>query len=159
VFNDNVDIAAGFEGGGNGNRYAIINTVNSYYAAYIKLEPILFPEKLINFSIPLKFAYSNISVANSNGYTGYGGRRGRRGAGNSFFSFTPGANVFINIFHFLSLGTGINYRFAFSAPGSYPANDYNNFSFSGTLRLKIYPQKNKIRQMDYYTPPQQRLQQ
>lgn len=162
VFNNDLDIAVGFEGGGGGYGYTSTNSVRSYSSAYIKLEPMLLTENLINFSLPLKLAYSDISV--SNGYGGYGGGygrgRGRGGAGNSFFSFTPGADVYLNVLHFLSIGTGINYRLAFSSPGGYAANDYNNFSFSLMLRFKIYPHKNGgVRQPDYYTPPQQRMQQ
>jgi hypothetical protein len=159
VFNNDWDIAAGFEGAGNHYGYVPIGTVSNYSAFYLKFVPMLFPEKLINFSMPLKFAYSNLSVSNSNNPGGYRRGRGRGNPGYSFFSFTPGADIFLNIFHFLSLGAGVNYRFAFSTPGSFAADDYNNFSFSGIVRLKLYPHKKINRLPDYYAPPQQRPQQ
>jgi hypothetical protein len=160
VFNNDLDIAVGFEGGGNrgGFGYSTVTTVISYSSAYIRFVPMLFPEKLFNFSMPLKFAYSNIGVTDTNIYAAGYGRRGRRGGpGSTFFSFTPGAEVFINMFHFLSVGGGVNYRFAFSTPGYYPKSDYDNLSFSGTLRFKIYPHRKTVRQMEYYAPPQQRM--
>jgi hypothetical protein len=161
VFNEDLDIAAGFEGGGSNYGYVPIGMVASYSAVYIKFVPMLFPDKLINFSMPLKFSYSSLDVSNSNNPAGYGGRRGRgRGfPGEHFFSFTPGADVFINVFHFLSLGAGINYRFAFSTPGSYSWSDYNNASLSLIARLKLYPKKRNKPPSDYYAPPQQRFNQ
>jgi hypothetical protein len=161
VFNDDLDIAAGFEDGSNGGfGYSTVTSVNSYSAFYLKFEPMLFPEKLINLSVPLKFAYSNLGFTNTGAYGGYGRRgRGRGGPGSSFFSFTPGADVFINVLHFLSLGGGVNYRIAFSTPGSYPQSDYDNLSFSLTLRLKLYPKKKNAERPDYYAPPRQRFNQ
>lgn len=155
VFNNNIDIAVGLEGASNGFGYSGTNTVRSYSGLYLKLEPMLFSEKLINLSFPLKFEFSNLGFGNAGGY-GRGRGRGRGGPGSSFYSFTPGCDVFLNVFHFLSIGGGINYRLAFSEPGSYPKSDYNNFSFSGIVRFKIYPNRKNKPQPDYYLPPQQR---
>ena len=170
VFNDDLDLAVGIDRASLNARGAAPQGVVSYSGLYIKAEPLLLPYNLFNFSMPLKFAYSNIAVsngANTGGYGGYGGGGRHRGGGfggggfgtpgNSFFSFTPGADVFINLFRFLSLGTGINYRFAFTTPGNYPKDDYNNFSFSILARIKIDSRKNEVKkQTEYYTPHQQR---
>src|SRR6201998_3249261 len=70
VFNE-VNFAIGIDGaggrGGPGHNALPVQTttVQSYSGFYFKIEPMLFPEKLINLSMPVKFGLSSLSYADT----------------------------------------------------------------------------------------------
>jgi hypothetical protein len=167
VFNDNIDVAIGIQHAGGTQGFigqVPTNTVQTYSALFLKFEPILFPVKLLNVSFPLELSASTISLNNAlnGGYGGYGRRHrgGGFGFGNgySFFAFSPGVLGLVNIFKGISVGMGANYRIALSENGSLSSQDYDNFSLSVIVRLKLFtkrkPKSNSKQNNDYYTPPQ-----
>lgn len=160
VFND-VDLAIGIDEAGNRSGYnkgiPVINyNVQSYSGFYFKIEPMLFPEKLVNLAMPIKFEASTLTYPDTSTFqptTGYG-RRGRRSPSASFFSITPGVFGYVNLFPGFNLGAGVSYRFAFSMGDYGTFNDYNDFTFSVLVRIRVAMRKNKVEppKNDYYKP-------
>ncbi|MFZ5552905.1 MAG: hypothetical protein ACOZCO_07300 [Bacteroidota bacterium] len=119
--------------------------IDSYVFVYLNNEFLIRPKNLINFSFPLKIGYGgatgwdtlppctsqciiNWNFTGRDYYQHYG----------EFFTISPGANVFINLFKPLSLGLGMNYRFTFGLPEIMGENaDFNNYSLLAFLRLKL----------------------
>lgn len=120
--------------------------IDSYVMTYLSNEYLVRPKKLINFSFPLRIAYGGASgwdtvfssastqaVYNWN-FTGknYFYHSGE------FWTISPGANIFINIFKSLSLGFGANYRFTFITDSRIGSDsDYSGYSIRTFLRLKL----------------------
>lgn len=156
VFNNDADIAFGFDEGGTGGGYRMglvkVERLLSYSDFYIKAEPMLFPDKLINLAMPLKFGAANLSYTDTAAIT-Y--NRRRRTKSYSFTMFEPGLFAYVNVFRKLSIGAGLSYRIALSSLSSPPISDYDNFTFSVLLRFKIYTRnKRKLaaQKDEYYTP-------
>jgi len=160
VFNDDVDIAIGLDQGGRNGRtgyHAAIlatRTLQSYAGFYIKAEPMLFPEKIINISTPLKFGMSSLSYADTStvAATGYGRRRNRP---ISFFDVEPGFFAYVNVFPKVHFGVGASYRVALNTSSSISYSDYDNFVFSAVMRLQLdthSKRKLAAKKNDYYTP-------
>jgi hypothetical protein len=134
--------------------------VDSYVSVYLDNEYLVRPEKLINFSFPLKIGYTGASgydtiptsqpyIINWN-YTG----SDYYYYDCTFWTISPGANVFMNIFKPLSLGIGANYRFAFGVPKDGGKNaDYSSYSINAFLRYKfdtkLYMKRVLERQKEY----------
>ncbi|HXP52722.1 MAG TPA: hypothetical protein VN922_22400 [Bacteroidia bacterium] len=161
VFNE-VNFAIGIDGaggrGGPGHNALPVQTttVQSYSGFYFKIEPMLFPEKLINLSMPVKFGLSSLSYADTS--TVITSRRRHR-LGVSFPSITPGVFGYLNIFPNINLGVGLDYRFALSekTPGIATSADYDNFSFYMLVRFRLYTRKKigaNANKGDYYAPPE-----
>jgi hypothetical protein len=155
VFNNDLGLSFGLDGAskprGRGVAFAQTDIVQAYSSIYFKAEPMLNPDKLVNFSAPLKLAYSIVSYTNP--YTGGYGRRGLISYG--FPSFSFGLNGFINMFKTLSLGVGADYRFGFGSRSAVATQDYNNFFFSFIFRIKWYTRKigkGPASGNDYYSP-------
>jgi hypothetical protein len=156
VFNNDADIAFGFDQGGTGGGYrmGLIKAVRllSYSDFYIKAEPMLFPDKLINLAMPLKYGTATLSYSDTAAIT-Y--NRRRRTKSYSFTMFEPGLFAYVNVFRRLSIGAGLSYRIALSSLSSPPISDYDNFTFSAMLRFKIYTRnKRKLaaKKNQYYAP-------
>jgi hypothetical protein len=137
VFNDDVDVAIGFDQCGGASRYSnsfssTTTTVQSYSDFYIKAEPLLFPDKVFNFSVPIKLCVATLSypIPMATGR--------RRTMSYGFAAATGGAFFYVNLFRPLSLGAGADYRLSFTSSSQVASNDYSNFSFSVLARLKIY---------------------
>lgn len=119
--------------------------IDSYLFVYLNNEFLIRPKKLINFSFPLKIGYggatgwdtlppctsqciTNWNFTGRDYYQHYG----------TFWTISPGANIFINLFKPLSLGLGMNYRFTFGIPDVMGKNvDFNNYSLLAFLRVKL----------------------
>ncbi|MGP8215717.1 MAG: hypothetical protein ACLQQ4_09165 [Bacteroidia bacterium] len=164
VFNE-VNFAFGFDEAGSGTAGRTIITnfiVQSYSDFYFKIEPMLFPEKIINLSMPIKIAYSSLgysdtatSTATQGGGYGRGGYGRRRGESVSFPSITPGVFTYVNVFTKVNIGVGINYRLALKTYSTGSPSDYDNLSFSALIRFRLaFRNKNKIApdKDDYYQP-------
>lgn len=162
VFNE-VNFAFGVDGAGGRGRPGHnalpvkTTTVQSYSGFYFKIEPMLFPEKLINLSMPVKFGYSSLSFADTSAAAVTSGRRHRQGV--SFPSITPGVFGYLNVFPNINLGIGIDYRFALSTRTTSMAtpSDYDNFSFSMLVRFRLYTRsktKAAAKKGDYYASPE-----
>jgi hypothetical protein len=159
VFNNDFDLAFGFTGTSGGYNYGVTPTmpdVHSYSTVYIKAEPMLFPDRLLNISIPVLFSMDNFSYTmGNNPYIG-GGRRGRA-PGISFPAISGGINLLCNLFKRVSLGAGADYRFGFGR-NSYSTFklEYNNFTTQVFLRFRLNTRKKVINEAkdrnDYYTP-------
>ncbi|CAN5369316.1 hypothetical protein BH09BAC5_BH09BAC5_21860 [soil metagenome] len=135
--------------------------VTSYMTVYLNNEYVIQPEKLINFSIPLKIGYTGVSgydtIPTSQLYISNWNFTGRNyyQYNAQFLTISPGANVFINLFKPLSLGVGTYYRFAFGVPKVAGNNsEYVNIGFNAFLRFKFdtkaYTKKMLERQKEYY---------
>jgi hypothetical protein len=163
VFNDEVNIAFGFDQGGrNGGRVTQAFTsriLQSYSDFYLKIEPMLFPENIINLATPLKIGtgsltYSDTSSAASN-------YRRHRNRPISFPFVEPGLITYVNIFPKVSIGLGLSYRIALATSSAAPAGDYSNFTFSALLRLELFTRnlrKIAAGNNNYAAPPPERFQ-
>ncbi|HSY75962.1 MAG TPA: hypothetical protein VK890_03850 [Bacteroidia bacterium] len=155
---DEVDIAFGFDNAGSGNSFRYVqvpySVIISYSDFYLKFEPLLFPEKIINMAMPIKLALSTMTYADTGTVTNAGGRRRAR-LGTTFPSITAGLFTYINLFPKWSFGVGVNYRLALSSSSTFSSIDYSNFCFSALVRFKIYTRnlrKIAAKQNSYATP-------
>ena len=161
VLNDDYNFAIGLEQGGTraGYRTPVFTNMvlQSYSGFYLKIEPMLLPEKTINISMPLKLGIGTLSYSDTSSYTQANGRRGRRNTGTSFTFFEPGLFTFVNVLPTVNFGAGISYRVALTTSGAHPINDYDNFTFSALVRLRVFTRnKRKIdaKNNNYYSQPE-----
>ncbi len=167
VFNEKWFTSFGFTGWAssqnmiNVNLTAVPPKIDSYVSMYLNNEFLIKPKNLINFSIPLKIGYGSASgydtiptnqiyISNWN----FTGRNYYRYNG-TFWSISPGVNILVNLFKPLSLGVGVNYRFAFGVPKvAGPDTEYSNYNIVAFLRVKFdtktYTAKMLERQKEYY---------
>lgn len=120
--------------------------VDSYIGVYWNNEYLLHPDNMINFSFPLKIAYIGASGWSTDSTVGWNqaisnwnftGKNYYNHDG-MFWTVSPGANVFINLFKPLSLGVGANYRFAFGVPKILGTDsDFSSYSVLVFLRIKF----------------------
>jgi hypothetical protein len=158
VFNE-VNFAFGIDeagsGGGYGRGIPVINyNVQSYSDLYLKIEPMLFPDRILNLSMPVKFARSTDTYPDTSTVLAAMGRRGRRSSV-SYFSITPGVFCYVNVFPGLNLGAGASYRVALTTSNTGSPEDYSNFEFSLLLRIRVAMRnKTKVKppKNDYYNP-------
>lgn len=165
VFNEDVDIAIGLDQGGRpyggyGGRGAIFSNLllQSYTGFYLKIEPMLFPDKVINLSMPIKLDFSSLSYTDTASINS-GHHHHNRPL--TFPAVIPGVFGWVNVFPKVSLGIGVSYRIALKTDGVLPGSDYSNFVFSGMIRLKLFTRshtKQAAKQNNYYAPPVNRFQ-
>jgi len=155
VFNNDFSIAIGFDGASGSTRsmpyFSNTSTiVDSYNDFYFKAEPLLFPDKLLNFSMPVKLCVANL------GYPIYNPNGRRRTRNYAFTAVTAGAYLYVNVFRALSMGMGADYRLSLSSSGSVSKSDYSNFSFSVLMRFKVNThttgRRLAAKKKDYYNP-------
>ena len=120
--------------------------VDSYVAIYWNNEFLLNPDRLVNFSFPVRVSFagatswdtvltgspgqviSNWNFSGLNYYQHYG----------DMWTVSPGANIFLNVFKSVSIGAGANYRFAFGVTKEIGTDrDFSNYSILAFLRLKL----------------------
>ncbi len=158
VFNDDVNIALGFDQGGTktgtSSSLVSIRMVQSYSSFYLKIEPMLFPEKVINISMPIKLGLSSITYVDTSTYS-YTTNRRRRVRANSFPSVEPGLFGYVNVFPNVNFGVGISYRYALKTTSAVAISDYDNFVFSAQMRLKLFTRNHRkiaAKKKDFYDP-------
>jgi len=158
VFNDDANIAIGFDQGGTKTSIysSLVSTirVQSYSSFYLKIEPMLFPEKVINISMPLKFGVSSITYIDTTTYSTSTSHR-RRVRPTTFPSVEPGLFTFVNVFPNVNFGVGISYRVALSTTSAVAMSDYDNFIFSAQMRLKLFTRNHRkiaAKKNDFYDP-------
>ena len=156
VFND-VNFAFGVDeagSGGSSRGIPVINyNVQSYSDLYLKIEPMLFPERILNLSMPVKFAESTNTYPDTSTVLAAMGRRGRRSS-IRYFSITPGVFCYVNVFPGLNLGAGAEYRVALNTSSTGSPEDYSNFEFSLSLRIRVAMRNKSVKppKNDYYNP-------
>jgi hypothetical protein len=154
VFNYNVAAAVGFATGFSSPGFPASQStieVRSYNMIYIKAEPMLFPEHIFNISAPLMLSESSFSY--TYGAIIYHSRHNRNPTA-IFTAFTGGLNFIVNLFKNLSAGAGADYRFGLGASNSSFLRDYDNYSVSIFLRIRVNTRKTRpglpTNRDDYY---------
>ncbi len=99
-------------------------------------EFIIGSNQVVSLGIPLRFGV---------GYTNYYDRydnnnnnTNRSLIDDSYFIADGGLNLYINIFKHISLAGGATYRYASGVQRVGTNEDFNNYSFSGKLRFRIF---------------------
>ncbi len=116
--------------------------VSSYISLHWNNEYLVRPRSLVNFSFPFRVAWVNaitndtIAPYNTGAFM-YGNKIYFQHADN-FFTFSPGVNVFLNVFRTISIGAGANYRFALGVDKIVGSNaDFSDYSLLAFLRIKF----------------------
>ena len=161
VFNERFAFGIGFEGGSlNYDQLPLFdprNKITSLGFNFFNFEYLFKPRKLFNLSFPLKIG-RYLFVMNDNNPMGAGTDGTYYGEAYyihslKYFSLVPGMNANLNLFHSLSIGGGIDYRFCFGQTQGYSGPDNDMLTISGIVRVKMdwkwmmEKQKEKIRKI------------
>lgn len=113
------------------------STLSVTYAS-LDLEYLHHPNKLFNFSIPVRTCYT--STQYSNVYiTNYSGPYDPKVSfTDHFLTMEAGLNVFVNLIKQISLGVGGSYRYAVNVGSAGTNEDFSGYSVTGMLRFKLY---------------------
>jgi hypothetical protein len=105
----------------------------------IKMEYTCMPNSLVHLSFPWVIGYGWASVDQSEHM--YSGNHYKdMGSTNAFYVIQPGAQLELNVFRFLKLYAGVNYRFSTTADvtNTLPANTLMGFGTVGGVKIGLF---------------------
>ncbi|HTL81138.1 MAG TPA: hypothetical protein VL651_05515 [Bacteroidia bacterium] len=158
-------IAIGLDLDGGNHTYNSFTPTSSYpkTATYLgmglKIEPLIKPKKLINFSVPLRVGFGMAArwdttfEADHNMIAGFNSTLLNHQVTEYDYSlmyFSGGVNAFVNLWKSVSLGGGASYRYTCSLGNTLTQQDFSGLSYNVMIRFKFDYRAYNKKMMDRY---------